>query len=167
MNKNEIRTAVKENVIEQLSLDSFPRIKDYSFVIPVEVDGMTIYARVDISTFNWYDTKANSKFDLDTAIAIYQNELEERAKVAAEKAAKKPKERTPEDIALDNEVLSLVASHGAEGASCAEIYDSLASSMEISKPKVTSILRRLEAEGRCVSEKKEGNTFKTYWVREE
>lgn len=91
MTKTEIRTTIKDTIAEQFT-QFFPeavQIDDYTYAIPAGTapdNGHPIYAKVEISTPNWYRTVKTEPFNLDEKVASYNAELEERARKAAEKA---------------------------------------------------------------------------------
>lgn len=93
MNTNEVRAAVREFVVGQmedfLKENSAIQFEDSAWAIPVNVDGMTVYAEVSVKTKAWKDTKTSPAFNPETAIAKWEAEKYEKEQKAAEKAAKK------------------------------------------------------------------------------
>jgi membrane protein involved in colicin uptake len=73
---------------------------NYTFDIPVTVDGETYYAKVELTARNMKGTSRTSAFTLDGALAKWQDEKDEDARKAAEKAeknAKKAAEKAKKD----------------------------------------------------------------------
>lgn len=95
MNTVEIRKAALSAAIEKTNMSEIAtQIGDASFIVPVEVEGVTRYVEFKATVKNNKDTKTVKAFDLDEAIASYNAELEARAEAerqAAEAKAAKPK----------------------------------------------------------------------------
>lgn len=95
MNNVEIRKAALSAAIEKTNMSEIAtQIGDASFVVPVEVEGVTRYVEFKATVKNNKDTKTVKAFDLDEAVAAYKAELEARAEAerqAAEAKAAKPK----------------------------------------------------------------------------
>ena len=95
MNTVEIRKAALSAAIEKTNMHEIAtQIGDASFVVPVEVEGVTRYVEFKATVKNNKDTKTVKAFDLDEAVASYNAELEARAEAerqAAEAKAAKPK----------------------------------------------------------------------------
>ncbi len=95
MNTVEIRKAALSAAIEKTNMSEIAtQIGDASFVVPVEVEGVTRYVEFKATVKNNKDTKTVKAFDLDEAVASYNAELEARAEAerqAAEAKAAKPK----------------------------------------------------------------------------
>lgn len=95
MNTVEIRKAALSAAIEKTNmLEIATQIGDASFIVPVEVEGVTRYVEFKATVKNNKDTKTVKAFDLDEAVASYNAELEARAEAerqAAEAKAAKPK----------------------------------------------------------------------------
>ena len=95
MNTVEIRKAALSTAIEKTNMSEIAtQIGDASFVVPVEVEGVTRYVEFKATVKNNKDTKTVKAFDLDEAVASYNAELEARAEAerqAAEAKAAKPK----------------------------------------------------------------------------
>ena len=85
--------AVKDTVVVALE-DVFAsvgatRIDDYTFAFPVTVEGEDTFAKGAITAVQRKDTKTTKAFDLDVAVAKYENKIAERdAKIAEREAAK-------------------------------------------------------------------------------
>lgn len=93
MTKMEIRTNVKTTVAEQFTefFANAIQIDDFTYVIPMgtaEDNGRPLFAKVEISCPNWYNTAKTEAFDIDAKVEAYNAELAERAEKAAEKARK-------------------------------------------------------------------------------
>lgn len=95
MNTVEIRKAALSAAIEKTNMSEIAtQIGDASFIVPVEVEGVTRYVEFKATVKNNKDTKTVKAFNLDEAIASYNAELEARAEAerqAAEAKAAKPK----------------------------------------------------------------------------
>ena len=95
MNTVEIRKAALSAAIEKTNMSEIAtQISDASFIVPVEVEGVTRYVEFKATVKNNKDTKTVKAFDLDEAVASYNAELEARAEAerqAAEAKAAKPK----------------------------------------------------------------------------
>ena len=95
MNTVEIRKAALSAAIEKTNMSEIAtQIGDASFIVPVEVEGVTRYVEFKATVKNNKDTKTVKAFDLDEAVASYNAELEARAEAerqAAEAKASKPK----------------------------------------------------------------------------
>lgn len=89
MNTVQTQTFVKKNAVKSLNLTNATQIDDYTYAIPVEVEGKTRYAKLVVTCTNNKDTKTTAAFDLNAAIAEYKDKCDERAKREAEKAAAK------------------------------------------------------------------------------
>lgn len=93
MNKMEMDKAVKETVVEALTgvFESVKAVKidDYTYAFPVTVDNEDTYAKIAITAVQRKDTKSTKAFDIDTAVAKYEDKVTERDVKAAERAAKK------------------------------------------------------------------------------
>lgn len=94
MTKMEIRTNVKTAVAEQFTefFGNAIQIDDFTYAIPMgtaEDNGHPLFAKVEISCPNWYNTQRTEAFDVDAKVAAFNAELTERAEKAAEKEAKR------------------------------------------------------------------------------
>lgn len=114
MNTTEKNTLIKETAAEVCNLNALVaegkafRIDTYTFAVPVEVDGTTRYAKIVISATSDKDvafTKGsragcvNKAFNLDEAIATYN----EKVVAAAEKAEAKKNKSKKSDAGADTE----------------------------------------------------------------
>lgn len=94
MTKMEIRTNVKTAVAEQFTefFGNAIQIDDFTYAIPMgtaEDNGHPLFAKVEISCPNWYNTAKTEAFNLEAKVDAYNAELAERAEKAAEKEAKR------------------------------------------------------------------------------
>ena len=90
MNTVEIRKAALSAAIEKTNMSEIAtQIGDASFVVPVEVEGVTRYVEFKATVKNNKDTKTVKAFDLDEAVASYNAELESRAEEARIRAEEK------------------------------------------------------------------------------
>lgn len=93
MTTTERNEYVKSTVAEMLEIGSIgTQIDRYTWAIPVEVDGTTIYAKVNITAALSKATKANPAFNLENAVAAFEADEAER-KAKAEEKAKKEEEK--------------------------------------------------------------------------
>lgn len=92
MNRNERDAMVKELAVNAISdgleTSGATRIDDYTYVIPVTVDGEDRYAKVTITACINKATKVNPAFSLEDAVAKYEAKIADREAKAAEKAEK-------------------------------------------------------------------------------
>ena len=96
----EIKETAKRTVLDMLreTLDSHNSERygsEFNQAIPVTVDGMEIWVKVDITCAQYTDTKVSKAFDpftkraeYDEELAIKQKEKEAKARAKAEKANK-------------------------------------------------------------------------------
>lgn len=107
--KMEIRTNAKDIIASQF-VNEHPeavQIGDYTYAIPMgiapDATNHPLCVKVEISCPNWYKTAKTEAFNLDEKVAAYNAELaeraakaEEKAKVAAEKEAKRQESESAE-----------------------------------------------------------------------
>lgn len=95
MNTVEIRKAALSAAIEKANMHEIAtQIGDASFIVPVEVEGVTRYVEFKATVKNNKDTKTVKAFNLEEAVDSYNAEMEARAEAerqAAEAKAAKPK----------------------------------------------------------------------------
>jgi hypothetical protein len=94
MTATEMNTYVKAEAVKTaLNLEGATRIDDFTWAVPVEIDGENgkeiRYAKIAVTAALAKATKANPAFDLDTAVAAYEEKKAERAAKKAEAEAKK------------------------------------------------------------------------------
>ena len=107
MNSNELKNAIRDAAVDAL-MNAVPNLrmqdeKPYTFVMPVEFEGTTYYAKFGITSCQ-LQTKAKEAYDAaDTTLATdavpnyrAQREADAAAK-AAEKASKPKKSKKNED----------------------------------------------------------------------
>lgn len=83
-------TMIKEKAISAMTFpEGIIQVGDYSFAIPVEVEGELRYAVATFTAKNNKATKTADAFDPEQARADWLAEKELKAQVAAEKAAEK------------------------------------------------------------------------------
>ena len=96
MNTTEIRKAALSAAIDKTNFNEIAtQIGDASFIVPVEVEGVTRYVEFKATVKNNKDTKTVKAFDIDEAIHNYKATLESRAeeaRIRAEEKASKGKE---------------------------------------------------------------------------
>ena len=100
MKNNEVKTFVKNSVRTSLDsvlseLGAVPYGDDFHMAVPVQVDGITVFVKVEMTCANWYDTKTSKAFDPQALHEAYLEERrlaeekkEEKARKKAEKLAK-------------------------------------------------------------------------------
>ena len=95
MNTVEIRKAALSTAIEKTNMPEIAtQIGDASFIVPVEVEGVTRYVEFKATVKNNKDTKTVKAFDIDEAVSEYKATLEaraEEARIRAEEKASKGK----------------------------------------------------------------------------
>ena len=92
LNTNEANAMVKELAVGALILGNATQIDDYTYAIPVEIEGELRYAKVTVTAALAKATKTHAAFDLDTAVKAYQLKVAERD-AKAEAAAKTKAEK--------------------------------------------------------------------------
>lgn len=99
LNTVETRNAIRDEAVEKF-LDSFPEAravngKDYTFVIPIEVEGVTHWAKFGVTSVAEAATKVRAGFNAEEdtlpAREAFENMLAERAANEAAKTAKAAK----------------------------------------------------------------------------
>lgn len=105
MNSVELKNAIRDTATEQF-LDANPDAlavmgKDYTFVVPVEIESKTYWAKWGLTSVQYADTKARPAFNPDTdavpAREAFENMLTRRAADLAARAAKKKSKKKDED----------------------------------------------------------------------
>ena len=90
MNTTEIRKAALSAAIDKTNFNEIAtQIGDASFIVPVEVEGVTRYVEFKATVKNNKDTKTVKAFDIDEAIHNYKATLESRAEEARIRAEEK------------------------------------------------------------------------------
>lgn len=106
MNTVEIKNAIRDTAARAFLNDHPDALaingKDYTFVIPVEVEGKTYWAKAGFTSCQISATKARPAFNPDTdatpALEAFENMLEEReANRLAREAKKKEKSKSKND----------------------------------------------------------------------
>lgn len=105
MNAPQLNTFVKNQAVaalsENLGTANAVQTGDFSFDLPIEVDGATHYVRVDFTARNMKGTTKTAPFDLARTIEVWQTEKAEKLadaeRKAAEKAAKVAKSKKGKD----------------------------------------------------------------------
>ena len=105
MNAPQLNAFVKKQAVAALSdnLDTAHAVQtdDFSYDLPIEVDGATHYVRIDFTARNMKGTTKTAPFDLARTIEAWQTEkvrkLADAEKKAAEKAAKVAKSKKGKD----------------------------------------------------------------------
>ena len=106
MNSVEIKNTIRDTAARAFLNDHPDALavngKDYTFVIPVEVEGKTYWAKMGITSCTYSDTKTRPAFNPDTdatpALEAFENMLEEReANRLAREAKKKEKAKSKND----------------------------------------------------------------------
>lgn len=93
MNAPQLNAHVKAQAVECLreNLNACEAVQtdDFSFDIPVEVDGAINYVRVDFTARNMKGTTKTAPFDLASRVAAWEADKAEKAAKAEADAAKK------------------------------------------------------------------------------
>lgn len=88
-----VRNSVRDVLLANGNIDMSRAVliaEPSTYAIPVEMDGTTYYAKVQIAVAPWYDTKTAPAFNLDDAV-------EKMEAKAAEKASRPVREKKPVD----------------------------------------------------------------------
>ena len=96
MNTIERNAFVKSTAVDSLSLSNATQIDDYSYAIPIEVDGEQFFAKVVVTACDMRGSKTHAPFSIEDAVTDYAQKCADRksvadakAKTKAEKEAKK------------------------------------------------------------------------------
>ena len=106
MNSNELKNVIRDTAVDMM-MDAIPNLrmveeKPYTFVIPMEIEGETYYAKVGITSAQ-LATKAKEAYDAtDTVpaaegVVAYRAQREELAAAKAAEKASKPKKSKKKD----------------------------------------------------------------------
>ena len=97
MNTPETNAFIKSTAMSVLSIsDKGHQIDDYTFAIPIEVEGVQRYAKVTITACNDKATKTTEAFDLDLAMNEFAEKVKTRAEVVKTKKTSKGKTKKSE-----------------------------------------------------------------------
>jgi hypothetical protein len=97
MNATERKNFAKDVLVKNLDLEGFTQIGDYEYAFPVYMpDDTVMYARFEVKAcsekdVNRKDGTVLKAFDIDSAVAKYQEKLNEKAEKLAKKAQKSKK----------------------------------------------------------------------------
>ena len=106
MNSVEIKNAIRDTAARAFLNDHPDALaingKDYTFVIPVEIEGKTYWAKAGFTSCAYSDTKSRPAFNPETdatpALEAFENMLEEReANRLAREAKKKEKAKSKDE----------------------------------------------------------------------
>lgn len=93
MNAPQLNAHVKTQAVaalqENLTAAGAVQTGDFTYDLPVEVDGSVNYVRVEFTARNMKGTTKTAAFDLATAVETWNKDKAEKADKAAEKAAEK------------------------------------------------------------------------------
>lgn len=90
MKKADLDALVRDIVVEKLGLnENGTRIGTSTYAVSAETPEGVFYGKVAITAALRKATAKNEAFDLDTAVAKYEDEVAAKAAKAAEKAAEK------------------------------------------------------------------------------
>ena len=89
MNTIERNSFVKSTAVEGMNIGNAVQIDDFSYAVPVDVEGMTCYAKIVVTACDMKGSKTHGAFDIDAAVTDYAQKCADRQKVADEKARKK------------------------------------------------------------------------------
>ena len=163
MTTNEIFAAV----LSQFPGSSLARRSKQTFIaVPMgeNEDGVMEYAKVAVSALLSKDTKTNTAFDFDAAIAEYNEHATAQAEKAAKpKAEKKKSGADPEKVAAqaarkEAALAWLIANSGEHTAT--EVKAAIDPDNKVTIMQIGSDLKALMQDGQIVCEKKDG---KNYW----
>ena len=92
MKANEINAYVKTNAAERvLNLDTATQIDDFTWAVPVEVEGEIRYAKITVTAALAKATKTNPAFNLEAAVQAFEDKKREREIKAEEARIRKAK----------------------------------------------------------------------------
>lgn len=105
MNSVEIKNVIRDTVAKKFINDNPDALaingKDYTFVVPVEIDGKTYWAKAGFTSCQYSDTKARPAFNPDTdatpALEAFENMLTEREANEKAREAKKKEKKSKKD----------------------------------------------------------------------
>ena len=106
MNSVEIKNTIRDTIARAFLNDHPDALavvgKDYTFVIPVEIEGKTYWAKAGFTSCAYCATKSRPAFDPETdatpALEAFENMLEEReANRLAREAKKKEKAKSKDE----------------------------------------------------------------------
>ena len=89
MNTIERNAFVKSSAVESLSLFNETQIDDYSYVIPVAVEGEQFFAKVVVTACDMRGSKTHAPFSIEDAVTDYAQKCADRKSVAEAKAKAK------------------------------------------------------------------------------
>ena len=89
MNTIERNAFVKSTAVDSLSLSNATQIDDYSYAIPVEVDGERFFAKVVVTACDMRGSKTHDPFSIEDAVTDYAQKCADRKSVADAKAKAK------------------------------------------------------------------------------
>ena len=102
--RNAIKNTAAQNFIDQNPECAASTEGDYVFVVPVEVEGKTMYAKWTLTACQWADTNSRAAFDFQKDTLDAQTSLDEliakqmeAKKSSEEKKAKKTKKKSEEE----------------------------------------------------------------------
>ena len=101
MNSVEIKNAIRDTIARAFLNDHPDALavvgKDYTFVVPVEIEGKTYWGKAGFTSCQIADTKARPAFNPETdatpALEAFENMLQEREANRLAREAKKKKEK--------------------------------------------------------------------------
>ena len=94
MNTIERNAFVKSTAVDSLSLSNATQIDDYSYAIPVEVDGERFFAKVVVTACDMRGSKTHPPFSIEDAVMGYARRCADRKSVAEAKAKAKAETKT-------------------------------------------------------------------------
>lgn len=105
MNTTATRAAAVASAVSELNLATCGvQIDTNEFVYPVDVEGVTRYVGIKLSVKNNKDTKTTTAFNLDNAVAAWEEKKAEAlAKASAPKKSKKSTSRRKKEIEEDED----------------------------------------------------------------
>ena len=94
MNTIERNAFVKSTAVDSLSLSNATQIDDYSYAIPIEVDGEQFFAKVVVTACDMRGSKTHAPFSIEDAVTDYAQKCADRKSVADAKAKAKAEGKT-------------------------------------------------------------------------
>lgn len=159
-------TEMISNILSQFPGATMVRRSKQNFIaVPMgeNEDGVMEYAKVAVSALLSKDTKTNTAFDFDAAVAEYNEYAAAQAEKAAKPKAEKKSGADPEKVAATNArkeaaLAWLIANSGEHTAT--EVKAAIDPDNKVTIMRIGSDLKELMQDGQISCEKKDG---KNYW----
>ena len=166
VNKTMTTTEMISNILSQFPGATMVRRSKQNFIaVPMgeNEDGVMEYAKVAVSALLSKDTKTNTAFDFDAAVAEYNEYAAAQAEKATKPKAPKKSGADPEKVAAqaarkEAALAWLIANSGEHTAT--DVKAAIDPENKVTIMQIGSDLKALMQDGQIVCEKKDG---KNYW----